>query len=190
MMNSLFPLREIETRLGIGIDEAIRDAVAYAVTHQCSTRFKFNGVPITVTPDSDAVEVAMHYNNRIRSACATIRTRCPSCLNTSLIIGSNGELVCGFLECKDPTAINRIGQSRMDQTQDREMERIHEETHAMLEPGGDGIGEVSTRDFIYWCQHVKLDTLEPISNFDIESAKSMFAEWAKAPLERKTISDQ
>ena len=43
-------------------------------------------------------------------ACPRIYTRCPSCHNTTLTIGTNGDLLCTWIDCKDPTLIDRIGQ--------------------------------------------------------------------------------
>lgn len=37
-----------------------------------------------------------------------IMNRCPSCHGSTLIIGSNGGLVCGLIGCKDPLAVGRL----------------------------------------------------------------------------------
>lgn len=37
-----------------------------------------------------------------------IRTRCPSCGHDTLFIGSGGWLVCSWLDCKSPGAINHV----------------------------------------------------------------------------------
>lgn len=38
-----------------------------------------------------------------------IHTRCPACHNDTLIV-NNGRLLCTWIDCKDPTSINRLGE--------------------------------------------------------------------------------
>jgi len=52
-----------------------------------------------------------------------IVTPCPSCGNTTLFIGSGGNLTCSWLECKQPVVLDRIA----------ELERQNAELQSELE---------------------------------------------------------
>lgn len=38
-----------------------------------------------------------------------IYTRCPACLNDTLMIGDDKHLICSWMECPDPTLIDGLG---------------------------------------------------------------------------------
>lgn len=56
--------------------------------------------------------ILKRHKEELNRAKFTIKTSCPSCKHTSLIISADNWLVCGNLECNDPAAINAVKPSK------------------------------------------------------------------------------
>lgn len=56
----------------------------------------------------------------------SIATRCPSCHNDTLFIGENGWLICSWLKCKNPTALNEDKRVEQAEARVRELEASSE----------------------------------------------------------------
>lgn len=74
----------------------------------------------------DAVLALLADRPTMNETHERINTRCPSCGNTTMFVGSGGLLVCSWLKCKNPSALNdaheRIAELEKLQAADRPQE--------------------------------------------------------------------
>lgn len=79
------------------------------MSDHCNEHHKYDPDCLECLDAMNASETSELAPAACSAAVPRIYTRCPACHNSCLTI-NNGHLLCTWLECPDPTLIDRIGE--------------------------------------------------------------------------------